>query len=168
MEGDGASGTGWPDSDGVAPYGYRGGADMAAAWAPDRGQLPIANLLDDVDQSAMYYSVTPVNDRGRLADRSALRVMQWSALQKLEFEVVPGIVIVSKVTSGRWAVTSHGHLHLPSSIRLAAGIGSPGRVLMAAETRGSRLFIFTMDKLDNALGLPRLGREGEDHERPCR
>ncbi len=43
---------------------------------PTRG-LPIARLFSPERDSSAYYVVTTIDGRGRLADRSPLRILQW-------------------------------------------------------------------------------------------
>lgn len=118
--------------------------------------LPLAKLLDKAERSSTYYVTTTVNDRGRLADRSALCLMKWSAFQRVEYSVEREVIVVTKSQAGGFAVTGQGHLLLPAGIRLAAGIVAKDRLLIAAEERAAQILLFTTNGLDRRLGLPRL------------
>lgn len=123
--------------------------------------FPLPDLIGKVERLPTYYCVTPIDDRGRVADRSALRAMQWAALQPIEYVVKSGIVMVTSLESGRWTITRQGHLRLPPSFRLAVGVRPVDRLLIAADLRGATLWLFTMDRLDRALGLPQLVRKDD-------
>lgn len=153
----------WPNWEDGEFGDQHGSVDAEASIRARHRGFTLADLIEEIEKSPFYYCVTPINDRGRLADRSALRLMQWSALQSIEYEVEPGIVRVTRSGSGMWTVTRQGHLRIPSSVRLAVGIRPIDRLLVVADLRGVELRLFTMNRLDRALGLQQSLRKVTEH-----
>lgn len=123
--------------------------------------LPLSRLIGNVERSSIFYCVTPIDNRGRLADRSPLRIMQWLPMQPIDYTVNSESVTVTESGSGRWAINGQGHLCLPSGIRFTMGVRPVDRLLIAADLQGARLHLFTMDRLDRALGIHRPLRNGD-------
>jgi hypothetical protein len=107
----------------------------AAGIAPaprDLRPLPLIALFEaDVDRSR-YLATTTIDDRGRLADRTPLKVLGWEPGRSLTIATLPepGIVVVRG--DGPNAVTRQGHLRLPAEVRRGCRLAGGDRLLVAA------------------------------------
>lgn len=127
-----------------------------------RSGLPLAKPVQRRRISSIYYCITVVDSRGRLADRSALYVMQWSAAQPIDFAVGSETVIITGKKSSVWRITKQGHLRLPPNIRYALGISASDRLVVAADKHAGKLVVGTTGWLDRALGFRTNEREAGD------
>ncbi|QGN47977.1 hypothetical protein GKC29_14725 [Micromonospora sp. WMMC415] len=103
--------------------------------------------------------VTPVDRDGRLADRSVLTFMGWSAGQAVELAVKPGPIVVAR--TGRTVhINPRGHLRLPLSVRRRCRIAAGDRVLVAANRRRGELLVIPMATVDDMAVLYRQSDDG--------
>ncbi|WP_245589419.1 hypothetical protein [Amycolatopsis balhimycina] len=86
-------------------------SQVPTAASPPR--LPVATLIERAPQTMAYYAVTTVDSRGRLADRSPLRVLGWSPLSRVSIETVKGELILIRRCDGPDTITGQGHVRLP-------------------------------------------------------
>jgi len=114
---------------------------------PTRG-LPIARLFSPERDSSAYYVVTTIDGRGRLADRSPLRILQWRPGLPVAVSVVAGAVVVVPQRGGREKITRQGHLRLPLPVRHACHFKAGDRLLMAACPDRGLLVAYPMSALD--------------------
>jgi hypothetical protein len=79
--------------------------------------LPLAPLLPPMPAPSLYCALTPIDDRGRLADRSPIRALGWPPGQAITISVVQETVIVVSQPTGAESITRQGHLLLPARVR---------------------------------------------------
>ena len=113
-----------------------------------RHGLPMARLASLVREGSAYYAVTTVDHRGRLADRSPLRILRWSPGLPITSVVLPGAVVMAAQRGGREAVTRQGHLRLPADLRHALQLKAGDQLLVAAHPDRGLLVVYTMSALD--------------------
>ncbi len=106
----------------------------------DNRGLPLPSLHNGPDEGASRYAVTAVDSDGRLADRSVLTFLSWSAGQPIDLALEPGPIIVAR-RNGNTAVSSRGFLRIPLPLRRQCGIAPRDRVLIAAYQRPPELLI---------------------------
>jgi hypothetical protein len=99
----------------------------------------------------MYYAVTRMDQRGRLADRSLLRLLGWLPGQQVDLRVCHGLVIVAVLSERGVAVTRQGHLRLPAVVRHACGLLSGQQILIAAEPHGEAITLYPASVVDTAF-----------------
>jgi hypothetical protein len=109
-----------------------------AGTAPPR--LPLPGLVDAGPPVQARHVVTPVGRDGRLADRSLLTFLGWSAGMAIALTVEPGPIVIARPGAGG-RVDPRGHLHLPVAVRHAHGIAPGDRVLLAADQHTGELLI---------------------------
>lgn len=126
---------------------------------PSHPGLPLARPVERRRIPSIYYCITVVDSRGRLADRSALHAMRWPAAQMVDFAVGSGAVAVTGGGSSGWKITKQGHLRLPPDIRHMLGIAARDRLIVAADKHARMLVVGTMSWLDRALGVSTNARE---------
>jgi hypothetical protein len=80
----------------------------------------------------LYYAVTTIDDRGRLADRSPLRILGWLPESSISINVLQGAVIVVTRSRGPGTITRQGHVRLPASVRHSCRLAPGARLLVAA------------------------------------
>jgi hypothetical protein len=117
--------------------------------APHTPGLPVARLMAAGRISSVCYSLTKIDDRGRLADRSLIRALQWEPGHPIEVTVVPeAVVLVVSRGDGRRAINGQGHLRLPASVRHSCGLEPGDRVLLAGYRDRQIVVAYTMAALD--------------------
>jgi hypothetical protein len=84
--------------------------------------------------SSVCYSLTKIDDRGRVADRSFIRVLLWGPGHPIDLTALQGpAVLVASSTEGQQLINRQGHLRLPASVRRLCGLEPGDRLLMAAD-----------------------------------
>jgi len=73
---------------------WPGSAVMEGPQQPDRG-LPVPVLGLPARRTSAHYTVTTVDARGRLADASPLRILQWTPRLPIALTVIFGAVIAA-------------------------------------------------------------------------
>jgi bifunctional DNA-binding transcriptional regulator/antitoxin component of YhaV-PrlF toxin-antitoxin module len=136
----------------VPPAGSQG-RDGVVGEAPGGGvpqsrrRLPLPRLI--VQRSTVYvYGLAALDDRGRLADRTIMRALGWSAGLRLDIRDAVGLLVVHARADGEFRVTGQGHLRLPVLIRRRCGLEPGDRVLLAADPPQRRLVIYPPAVLD--------------------
>jgi hypothetical protein len=149
----------------LVPLGFPGGmlpteSDFSSddrLWSPLRVEqpaqrairgLPMASRVSSARVSSAYYAVSTIDDRGRLADRSPLRILHWAPGLPITLLVLPGAIVVAAQVGGREAVTGHGYLRLPAGLRHALKLKPGDTLLVAAHPDRGLLVAYTMPTLD--------------------
>jgi hypothetical protein len=122
------------------------------ASQPGTHGLPLPRLASPGSGSATYCVVTTIDGRGRLADRSPLRILQWRPGRRVDMSLAQGAVIVLARRTGDHAVTRQGYLRLPVPIRRLSRLNSGDRMLLAAFADRGLLVAYTMPTV-NAMIL---------------
>lgn len=128
--------------------------------------LPLAPLLAPMPAPSLYCAVTPIDDRGRLADRSPIRALGWPPGQPTTISVVQETVVVSSGPHGTASITRQGHLRLPAHVRHLCRITPGDRLLIAAAPGPGILAGYTTPSLESILLNHHLSapRHGPQHE----
>lgn len=113
--------------------------------------LPLAPLFSPLPASSLYCVVTPIDNRGRLADRSPIRAMRWQPRQTLTISATQGMAIIVAQLHGAECITARGHLRLPTHIRYMCGITPGDRVLVAAMPGHDLIAVYTMPMVESIL-----------------
>lgn len=113
--------------------------------------LPLAPLPTPTPMPSLYYTVTPVDTRGRLADRSPIRALGWRPEQPITITVIQQAIVVTAQAGGADSVTRQGHLRLPARIRHACRLSSGDRLLVAAAPTPGVLVVYTVALLESIL-----------------
>jgi hypothetical protein len=115
--------------------------------------LPVAQLtVPERDESA-HYVVTAIDAHGRLADRSAVRVLRWQPGQPIAITITQRALLILPQPNGPEFITQQGHLRVPAAVRHAFGIKSSDRMLLAAFPDRSLLVAYTFAALDTMILL---------------
>jgi hypothetical protein len=132
------------------------GSQLASALGPEEPPqaptdgLPLAPLLPRALRSTAYYVITTIDARGRIADRSPLRVLQWPPAHPLTVSLATNVAIIAR-PGGRTAVTRQGHLRLPAAVRHACRLKAGDRLLVATVPDLGMLVAYTMRALDEMV-----------------
>jgi len=113
--------------------------------------LPLAPLLAPMPAPSLYCAVTPIDDRGRLADRSPIRALEWSPGQPVTISVVRETVVVTSGPNGAESITRQGHLRLPAHVRHLCRITAGDRLLIVAAPGPGVLVGYTTPSLESIL-----------------
>jgi len=138
------------------PLGRRGaeprtGDPSQGPTAAPPPRLPVAALIDRAPRTATFYAVTTVDSRGRLADRSPLRVLGWPPLSRVSIDTVRGELIIIRRCDGPDTITGQGHVRLPARIRHLCRLEPCERLLVAAFPTHDVLALYTDAALDAML-----------------
>ena len=113
--------------------------------------LPLAPLPVPTPTPSLYYTVTPVDARGRLADRSPIRALGWRPGQTITITVLQQAIVVTSQAGKAESITTQGHLRIPARIRHGCGLNTGDRLLVAAAPTPGVLVIYTMGLLESIL-----------------
>lgn len=84
---------------------------------------------------SLYCVVTPIDDRGRLADRSPIHAVGWSPGQPVTISVTHQTIVIVR-PGGPELITRQGHLRLPARIRHMCRMTAGDRVLVVVASSG--------------------------------
>jgi hypothetical protein len=148
----------WPTSLASAPSAHCLSSDPQAATAPvaqfgeplrarTGGGLPLPRLLPPAAHPVLYCAVTPMDDRGRLADRSLVLAAGWQPGQPITITTAPDHRHVAVHPDGPDRITGHGHLRLPARVRRAFHLSPGDRLLVTVTATPPRLTVYPMATL---------------------
>jgi hypothetical protein len=115
--------------------------------------------------SSLRCTTTAVDVWGRLADRSTLRTLEWSATTSLGTVVIHKALVLTPDHRGRPMITQQGHLRLHASIRHLMCLTAGTRLLLAASPDRNLLICYPPAALD-AMILAYHSRQSEDCGEP--
>lgn len=121
--------------------------DVNSTGAGGRG-LPLVELLDARSNGSRYCVTTTIDDRGRLADRTPLKVLGWAPGAAVTVSMVHNAGIILVRARGSDAVTRQGHLRLSANVRHGCRIHTGDRLLVVAHTTEDVLVAYTPFALD--------------------
>ncbi|GAA2522893.1 hypothetical protein [Pilimelia columellifera] len=104
--------------------------------------LPLLTPTTQTPQLVEHVS-TVMNDRGRLADRSPLRVLGWAPDARITITAMADAGILLVTAGGLEAISRQGHLRLPAATRHLCRLRAGDRLLMAAHHQAALLTIYT-------------------------
>ena len=129
----------------------RAGEPNRSTGLMDGVGLPLAPLSAPMPPPSLYFTVTPVDARGRLADRSPIRALGWQPGQPITIAVGRQAIVITAQTGGAESITRQGHLRLPAHIRHACHLTVGDRLLVAAGPTPGVLVAYTMPLLESIL-----------------
>jgi hypothetical protein len=113
--------------------------------------LPLAPLRAPIPAPSLYCALTPIDDRGRLADRSPIRALGWPPGQPITISVVQKTVVVTSESNSTESITRQGYLRLPAHVRHLCRITPGDRLLIAAAPGPGVLVGYTTPSLESIL-----------------
>lgn len=116
-----------------------------------RTGLPLAPLVLPMPAPSLYCALTPIDDRGRLANRSPIRAVGWPPGQSITISIVRQTVVVISQANGTESITRQGHLRLPVRVRHICHLTSGDRLFIAAAPASGVLLGYTMPLLESIL-----------------
>jgi hypothetical protein len=126
--------------------------------APMTPALPIPALADDIRHTNARLVVTTVDRDGRLADRSPVTYVGWSAGTTVQQHVEPGPVIVVRAGEGI-PITRRDHVRLSLQVRRQCRIAVSDRLLVIAHQHPRELLVVLTATVDTLV---------TNHQRPDR
>lgn len=119
--------------------------------SPRIAGLPVARPPERVQRSSSRYAFTTIDGRGRLGDRSLVRLLNWPPGSSLKPIVLDDQVIVLSRSPGTAAVTKLGHVRLPAAIRHRCQLRAGDGLLLTTSPARDLLIVCTTSVLDEAL-----------------
>jgi hypothetical protein len=114
--------------------------------------LPLPGSPPPTGSPAAHYTVSAMDARGRLADRSSLAALGWPPGLPVCFRVITGgVLVVAAPDGGPSAVTRQGHLRLPAPLRHLFRLRAGDRLLVAAFPGPGYLIAHPVTALDQML-----------------
>lgn len=126
-------------------------ADSRVVRSPRIAGLPVPQIPERVHRSSSRYAFTTVDDRGRLGDRSLVRVLNWPPGTSLKPTVVNDQVIVLSRSAGTAMVTKLGHVRIPAAIRHRCQLHGGDSLLLTISADHDLLVVCTTWALDQVL-----------------
>jgi bifunctional DNA-binding transcriptional regulator/antitoxin component of YhaV-PrlF toxin-antitoxin module len=125
--------------------------DPTADGTATHQALPLVTLLNLTSNGSMYCCVTTVDDRGRLADRTPLRVLGWEPSTPTTIAMIPSVGIIVVRLDGPDAITRQGHLRLPANIRHGCRLAGGERLLVMVHPDQDVLVAYTPTAVDRMV-----------------
>jgi hypothetical protein len=75
------------------------------------------DLVSRMGCAEVFFVSTKIDNRGRLADRSAVLKMGWRPGTPVSFSISDGAMAIASSGHGQYAITRQGHLRLPAEVR---------------------------------------------------
>lgn len=121
--------------------------------ARDDTALPLPRFPDQRGFSsvATHLASSTMDDRGRLANRSAVRSLGWHRGQTIDFTVADGVITVAEQEDSPRAIGVHDFLRIPFEVRICARIDRRDRVLLVAVIDRRVLMIYSSAQVLAAL-----------------
>lgn len=121
------------------------------AQALARG-LPLARLMAPERNGTLHVVVTTTIDgRGRVADRSPLRLLGWGANHPVAVSLAQCAPVIIVRPGGSQTISGQGHLRLPLAIRRVCRLEARDRLLVVAFPRRGLLAAYPMATVDVML-----------------
>jgi hypothetical protein len=116
------------------------------------GGLPLPRFSPPVPRSDLFCTVTPMDRRGRLADRSPIRAAGWPPGQPVTISASrdPHLVIVQ--ACGPETITRDGHLRLPARIRHGCKLSAGDRLFITVTTAPPIVAVYPMATIETIIG----------------
>jgi bifunctional DNA-binding transcriptional regulator/antitoxin component of YhaV-PrlF toxin-antitoxin module len=102
-----------------------------------------------------------MDSRGRLAEQAVVRGLGWLPGTPTEVRVSGGLVLVAAGTNEVSAVSRHGHLRLPATVRHRVGLRPGDRVLLVGRPAEAVVILYPPAALDAVLTGPAADPTGE-------
>ena len=116
-----------------------------------RRSLPLPSLITR-RTTPIVYGLSALDDRGRLADRTIMQALGWSAGLRLDIRETDGRLVICPREHGACHVTGQGHLRVPAALRHRCGLEPGDRVLLAADPQRRQLVAYPPAALDALIG----------------
>ncbi|MFC3965630.1 3-deoxy-7-phosphoheptulonate synthase [Nocardia jiangsuensis] len=128
-----------PDSSALTGLFHSAHRDRGRArpFVPELPSQPFGTPIDHV-----RFILSAVGREGRLGGRAVFRVLSWRPGTRLEVSVKRRLLVIGRVSNGRWSIRPDGYLHLPAGVRRSAGIRPRDQVLLAADPARELLVIY--------------------------
>ena len=128
--------------------------------SPARRSVPLPTLIAQ-RRSPVVYGLAALDCHGRVADRTVMQALGWSAGLRLDLGEHQGVLTARPDPCGPVAVVRPGHFRLPAPLRHRCSLQTGDRVLLAADPARSRLLIYPPAALDTLLPSPDTTAGGE-------
>jgi len=109
--------------------------------------LPLPSLIPR-RTAAIVYGLSTLDDRGRLADRTIMQALGWTAGLGLDITETRGLLVIHSQEYGGFHVTGQGYLRVPAPLRHRCGLQTGDPVLLAADPRQGQLVVYPPAALD--------------------
>jgi hypothetical protein len=145
----------------LSPHGFLGPATgssiTADGRAAARSPLPLVQLIAARSMQESFLAATSVDDRGRLADRTALKELGWRPGTPVAISMIPaaGVLVVRR--NGPDVITSQGHLRLPAPIRHGLRLRANDRLLLLALVHDDVLVAYLASALEDMVSAYHAG-----------
>jgi hypothetical protein len=125
--------------------------------------LPVGKLGGVLRDGSMHYRIATLDHRGRAADASIVRALDWHPGIRLDIQAVSETIVIRAHAEGLFTLARRGHIPIPAAIRHWCSLATGDRVLLAAAPDLGVLIVHTPAALDAmVLAYHRLLAEKED------
>ncbi len=113
--------------------------------------LPLPELVPSAGCEDVFFVSTRIDNRGRLADRSAIRGLGWQPETPVFFGVGGGALVIVSPGQGHYAITRQGYLRLPAEVRHRCRVTAGSGLLVVIPPERDRLLVYTAAAVTAAL-----------------
>ncbi|MEV2225447.1 hypothetical protein AB0E01_37065 [Nocardia vinacea] len=110
--------------------------------------LPTISPPPAPDRCGIFYSIRPIDDKGRLIDKVVLDGLGWVSGNRLNWRASTGAITLCSSVDGQIPMTKDGHLWIPARARHLAHFGTGERLLLAADIANGVLLLTSTALLD--------------------
>ncbi|GAB1690687.1 AbrB/MazE/SpoVT family DNA-binding domain-containing protein [Krasilnikovia sp. M28-CT-15] len=123
-------------------------ADLRAT-SRRRAPLPLVEFLDtSTDNGTRYRTVSTIDDKGRLCDRTPLKTLDWHPGTPVCISANPTAGIIAVSLGGHDTIDTRGRLRLPADLRHACRLSTGDRLLVVAHPAEGVLVAYLPRALD--------------------
>jgi hypothetical protein len=112
-----------------------------------RPPLPLASLPEGRGRS-WQYTVSTLDNRGRIADASVVRALDWAPGTRLHVREQGRLVVASLDEQGVFQISRTGHLLIPVAVRRWCGLRPGDRVLLAGDPDRHMIVVHPPEAID--------------------
>jgi bifunctional DNA-binding transcriptional regulator/antitoxin component of YhaV-PrlF toxin-antitoxin module len=112
-----------------------------------RPPLPLTSMPEG-RQRSWQYTVSTIDNRGRVADASVVRALGWAPGTRLHVREQGRLVVVSLGDQGVFQIGTSGHLVIPVAVRRWCGLRPGDRVLLAGDPARGLIVVHPPEAID--------------------
>lgn len=117
----------------------------------DAQPLPLGELPSLPRDGPLVYGMGRIDASGRISERAIIRMLGWSAGDRLTISVVSRVILMSADPAGLHKFPVKPFVMIPAAARAQCGLRSGDQVLLAAAPGHGTLLVHTLASLDAML-----------------
>lgn len=147
----------WPANAGEVTVGDRlvaavvPSSSLLSVNEPEGVPLPVVDLATLYRDASIFYGMGRVDRSGRVSERSVVGRLSWASGDRLQVNVVSGVVVFQRNPHGPLVLTARSYVPIPTSVQARCGVHAGDRVLLAAAHAHGLLAVYPFSVLDKMM-----------------